>query len=172
MGEGKDVRVAFDGPELEHDALIGHIEARIREEVARSSDASDSASRTAQFNEETGMNNQALSWCKSILKKLPKKDGQHKAMDVIMSLKAALPMVEAHVRGQGTTEMDFEEPKKAPAKGKKTSEKAAEKAPETVDEEPDDETAEFNSDVDDAMGEIHQFNPGEVKLPGDGDEAA
>lgn len=103
--EGAEVRVAYDGPKLEHDALIDQIEARSREEHERSSDASESAAKVAAFIEDTGMNTQAFSWCKTIMKKLPKKDGQAKAMDVIRSLEAGLPLIKAHVSGQGTGEM-------------------------------------------------------------------
>ncbi len=67
--EGAAVREAFDGPEVEHDALISFYEARIAEEHARSSDASESAAKVNQFLEETGLNSQACSWGKSILKK-------------------------------------------------------------------------------------------------------
>ncbi len=105
MSEGAEVRRAMDGPDLEHDALIDQLLARIAEEHARSADASESASRTNLYVEQTGINTQALSWCKSILKKLPKKDGQAKAMDVIMSLETALPMIKAHVGGQGAADM-------------------------------------------------------------------
>lgn len=98
-----------ESPDLEHDELLGQLEARIKEEMARSSDASESAAKVAKFIEDTGMNSQALSWCKTILKKLPKKDGQLKAMDVIRSLEAALPMIKDHIEGQGVAEMPFGE---------------------------------------------------------------
>ena len=103
--EGQEVRRAYDGPDLDHDKLIDQIEARSAEEYARGSDAAESGAKLKTFLEETGMNSQAFSWSKSILKKLPKKDGQAKAMDVIRSLKKALPMIEAHVAGQTTAEM-------------------------------------------------------------------
>lgn len=135
--EGQQVREAFDGPQVEHDKLMDQIQARTAEEHARSSDSSESAAKTATFLDETGLNSQAFSWAKSIMKKLPKKDGQAKAMDVIRSLKVCLPMVEAHVTGQGTGEMNLDGPPEA------------EEAPETVDE-PDqaETTAETNADPD------------------------
>lgn len=105
MSEGAEIRRAFDGPDITHDSLIDHLTARIAEEHERSSDASESAAKTSEYVEKTGMNSQALAWCKTILKKMPKKDGQAKAMDVIMSMEAALPMVKAHVAGQGTADM-------------------------------------------------------------------
>ena len=105
MSDGKEVRQAYDGPDLDHDALIAEIEARSSEEYARGSDAGESSAKTKEFLEETGMNSQAFTWCKSILKKLPKKDGQAKAMDIIRSLNTALPMIEAHVAGQSTPDM-------------------------------------------------------------------
>lgn len=112
--EGAAVRVAMDGPTVDHDDLIGAIEARMREEYARSSDASESAAKTTQFLEKTGLNGQAFSWLKSILKKLPKKDGQAKAMDIIRSLEVGLPMVKSHVGGQTTRDW-VEELEQAPA---------------------------------------------------------
>lgn len=116
--EGQAVREAFDGPQVEHDELIDQMEARMREEHARGSDASESAAKVNLFIEKTGLNTQAFSWGKTILKKLPKKDGQAKAMDVIRSLKTIIPMLESHVGGQGTVEMSLgePEPKQAPAK--------------------------------------------------------
>lgn len=104
------VEEVFEGPTLDHDALMSQFANRSAEEYARSSDAGESAAQTKQFLEETGLNSQAFSWLKAIFKKLPKKDGQSKAMDVIRSLYAGLPMVEAHVMGQGTAEMDLGEP--------------------------------------------------------------
>lgn len=103
--EGQDVRRVYDGPDIEHDALISEIEARSADEYARASDASESGAKLKEYLEETGMNSQAFSWCKIILKLLPKKDGQAKAMDRINSLKKALPMIEAHVAGQSTPDM-------------------------------------------------------------------
>lgn len=112
--EGQAVREAFDGPKVEHDDLLDQIEARAREQHARSSDASESAAKVAAFIEKTGLNSQAFSWMSSIVKKLPKKDGQAKAMDIIRSLEVALPMVKAHVGGQGTSEMDLGGPDDEP----------------------------------------------------------
>lgn len=108
--EGAEVRKAFDGPKVEHDDLIDQIQARAAEQHARSSDASESAAKVSAFIEKTGLNTQAFSWLSSILKKLPKKDGQGKAMDIIRSLEVGLPMVKAHVGGQGTGEMDLDGP--------------------------------------------------------------
>ncbi len=92
---------------VEHDALIQQILDRSAEEYARSSDAGESAAKVKEFLEATNLNSQAFSWLKSILKKLPKKDGQAKAMDIIRSLRVGLDMIEDHVQGQGTTEMDL-----------------------------------------------------------------
>lgn len=97
----------FKGPEVSHDDLLAHIGARHREEYARKSDAAESGDKTQKFLEETGLNGQALKWAGSIIKKLPKKDGQAKAMDIIRSLDLILPMIKDHVEGQGTGEMDL-----------------------------------------------------------------
>jgi hypothetical protein len=110
--EGAVVVQAYKAPEVEHDDLIDQIQARSAEEYARGSDAAESGAKVKEFLEKTGLNSQAFSWGKSILKKLPKKDGQAKAMDVIRSLKAIIPMLEAHVGGQGTGEMDLSPPAK------------------------------------------------------------
>ncbi|WP_010137566.1 hypothetical protein [Oceanicola sp. S124] len=97
-------------PEFGHDQLLGQIQARSDEEYERQSDAGESAAKLTEFLDETGMNGQAFGWLKSIVKKLPKKNGQAKAMDIIRSLKKGLPMVEAHVQGQGSGEMDLGDP--------------------------------------------------------------
>lgn len=108
--EGAAVRAAYDGPEVEHDALLGQIEARAADEYARQSDAAESGAKLKAFLEDTNLNGQAFSWLKTIIKKLPKKDGQSKAMDIIRSLEVGLPMVKAHVGGQITMEMDLGKP--------------------------------------------------------------
>ncbi|UWQ30227.1 hypothetical protein [Leisingera sp. M523] len=166
--EGAQVRQAFDGPTVEHDALIGQFAERIREERARSSDSSESAAKANKFLEDTGLNSQAYSWGKTIVKKLDMKDGQHKAMDVIRSMEAILPMLKDHVGGQGTGEMNLEGPKpkeeakataKPAAKPKRTAKPKADSkanpAPKPkADAKPDDqETEEFNSEVDQVMGD-------------------
>lgn len=86
--------------DVTHDDLIGEIGRMIHDEGVRASDAGESAAKTADFNERTGMNNQGLSWLKSIIKKLAKKDGERKAMDVVRTLKVGLPMIEDHIKGQ------------------------------------------------------------------------
>ena len=101
--EGSEITVT-------HDALIDQITARMAEEYARASDASESGAKIKEFLEETNLNSQAFSWLKSIVKKLPKKDGQAKAMDIIRSMRIGLDMIENHVQGQGTQEMDLGEP--------------------------------------------------------------
>lgn len=99
--EGEEVRLSYDGPSIDHDSLIDEIEARNREDASRSSSAGESRQKIGEFLDETGMNSQAFSICRSILKK----PDTQKAMDVILSLEKALPMVKAHVTGQGTPDM-------------------------------------------------------------------
>ena len=103
MTDGQDEYVL----NVEHDKLIDEIDKRMAEEYARGSDASESAAKTKEYLEMTGLNSQAFSWLKTILKKLPKKDGAAKAMDIIRSLEVGLGMVKNHVLGQSTAEMDF-----------------------------------------------------------------
>ena len=107
--EGAEVRRAMSGPDITHDEFIAFCGARNREDGDRASEAGESRQLIGEFIERTGMNGKALSWCRVILKANSKGDkGQQKAMDMIASLRKALPMVEAEVRGQGTTEMDFD----------------------------------------------------------------
>jgi hypothetical protein len=94
---------------MSHDALLGEIQARSSEEYARASDAAESGAKLKEFLEETNLNSQAFSWLKAIWKKMPKKDGQQKALDVIRSLEAGLPMLKAHIQGQSTMEMDLDD---------------------------------------------------------------
>lgn len=154
--EGAEVRHAFDGVKLDHDEFIGHIGARIQEEHERSSDGSESAAKVSAFIEKTGINSQAYSWMKTILKKLPKKDGQIKAMDVIRSIKAALPMIEAHVEGQTTAEMFPEEvpaKKEAAPKKEAVSKTIAKFTPKVVAKAEPEETPAENEPVDLAQDE-------------------
>lgn len=106
-GIGEKIRKSLDGPQVEHDALINQIEARAKEQRARTMDAGESGAKVQHFLEQTGLNSQAYSWLSSIFKKLDKKDGQHKAMDVITSLETGLPLLKNHVLGQGTDPMDL-----------------------------------------------------------------
>jgi hypothetical protein len=103
--EGKTVREAFDGPDIEHDELIAHMAARNIEDSERASSAGESRQKIGAFLDETGMNSRAYSWIRSILKQKTRE----KQMDIIRSLKASLPMVEAHVAGQTTPDM-FDDP--------------------------------------------------------------
>ncbi len=110
--EGREVREAFDGPAIEHDELIAFILERNADDTRAASVSGVSRQKIGDFIESTGMNSQALSWCRTILKKLPKDDGRNKAMDIIRSLKKALPMIEAHVAGANTPDM-FDEDEEA-----------------------------------------------------------
>lgn len=108
--EGIKVNVAFKGPTIEHDKLIDFSVARNQEDRKRASSAGESRALIKGFLDDTGMNGKALSWLRHILKTADKDDGQAKAMDIIMSLKKVLPMVEAHVAGQGTASLDLDGP--------------------------------------------------------------
>ena len=99
-----------DEPSCNHDQLIDHINARAAEEYERRSDAAESGALVKEFTEETGLNKKAYGWLKAIMKELPKKNGQQRAMDIIRSLQFALPMIENHVVAQGTSEMGLGEP--------------------------------------------------------------
>lgn len=147
--EGQQVREAIDGPQVEHDALITQFQERMAEEHARSSDSSESASKVNKFLDETALNSQAFSWGKSIMKKLPKKDGQSKAMDVIRSLETILPMIKNHVAGQGTGEMDLEGPQDE-------AETEEEQDLEADDAEMESEVADIDADLEEDTAEFDQ----------------
>ncbi len=110
--DGETIRNITKGIELDHDTLIAEIEARSREEHARASDAGESASKVTAYLEKTSLNGQAFSWLKSIMKKLPKKDGSVKALDVISSLEAGLPLLRSHIEGQSPA-LPFGDPEPA-----------------------------------------------------------
>lgn len=100
--EGTEVRHAMNGPDIEHDQLIGNIDARNYEDTERASSAGESRSKIGGFLEQTGMNAKAYSVCRLILKQKT----IDKQMDIIRSLETALPMIKAHVSGQ-QSEMDL-----------------------------------------------------------------
>lgn len=145
--EGKTVSVAFKGPEIEHDELIGFSAARNDEDRKRASSAGESRAKIKEFLDDTGMNGKALSWLRQILKTADKDDGQAKAMDVIMSLKKGLPMVEAHVAGQGNYSFDLDGPE-APAEPAEDDPAYDGDDPETAAESDD-----FMAQVDENMGD-------------------
>jgi hypothetical protein len=97
-GEGETVRIAFDGPDLDHDKTIGEMEARNREDGKRASSAGESRAAIKAFLDDSNMNPKAFSWLRMILKQNDK--DQAKAMDIIRSLEVGLVMVKAHVSGQ------------------------------------------------------------------------
>lgn len=103
--EGEAVRLAYDGPSLDHDELISEAEARNREDAVRASSAGESRNKIKSFLDETNMNSKAFSWMRSVLKT----PDVAKAMDIVLSLEAALPMVKAHLGGQQSS-MDLEAP--------------------------------------------------------------
>lgn len=130
-------RIAHSGPDIEHDHMIGKFEKWNKEDGARASSAAETRSDIGQFIENTGMNKKAASWMRMVLKAHDKDQG--KAMDIITSLEKALPMIKAHVAGQGTADM-FPE-----------TDEPAEPAPLTVvggyasDPDIEDEAADFES---------------------------
>jgi hypothetical protein len=110
--EGKEVRVAMNGPDIDHDKLIGKIDKWNGEDRERASGAAETRGEIGQFTESTGMNPKALSMLRTIKKAAMKDGGQAKAMDIIRSLKTGLPMIEADVAGQ-QSEM-FPDPEEEP----------------------------------------------------------
>ena len=104
-GVGKIVRTSFDGPDVDHDRLIGFIDARNREDRERSSSAGESRQMIGEFIENTAFNGKALAFLRQIKKVALKDNGQAKAADIIRSLKVGLPMIENDILGQGTADM-------------------------------------------------------------------
>ena len=160
---GVEVRRAYDGPSIDHDELLGEAEARNREDTARASSAGESRQKIGEFLEATGMNSQAFSWCRTILKKAT----VEKSMDVIMSMERALPMIKAHLVGQqGSLELDAVDPVQAgdaPVQDDAPEdEPAAEVAPtkkrggRKPSYTPDPEIAEMNDDFEKHLAEASQ----------------
>jgi len=129
---------------VSHDELIDQIHARSKEEYARQSDAGESGAKVNEFLEKTGMNGQAFGWLKSIMKKLPKKDGSVKALDIIRSLEIGLPMVKNHIQGQQPDlglgdPADYEDPDQEPDDGDDDDEGIGAEFPDGEEMEPADE---------------------------------
>lgn len=144
--------------DIDHDKLIGEIGARNSEDHKRSVSAGESRQKIKTFLEDTQLNSQAYSWCRTILKKMDNEDGEMKAMDIIRSLKLALPMIEAHVEGQGSGEMDFDKPAEEPAKADADEADDGVEEGDTVEVE-DDERVEFNDAVDETLDDQGNVTP-------------
>lgn len=140
MTDGAEIRRAFDGPDIEHDQLIGRASRHNMEDSERASTAAETRSDIGTFVEATGVNKKAYSWLRQILKTGDK--SQDKAMDVIRSLEKCLPMVKSHIGGQTTMDMNLTPEEVA----------KAEAGPEPQPErQVSDEEAEFNAEVDDVV---------------------
>jgi len=144
---GAQVRSAMDGPTLDHDELIGQITDREREAYARRSDAAESGAKVKDFLEETDLNSKAYAVLAAILKLVEKKDGVAKAMDVIRSLEAGLPLIKNHIAGQGSAEMDLGEPEPEKPAAPITEDDVAHFGDNDAD---DGDDADFDDPADDA----------------------
>ncbi len=98
--EGKLVRRAIDGPDIDHDTLIGKIGKWNGEDRSRASSAAETRGDIGRFLETTGMNGKALSMLRTILKEAQKDGGDAKARDIIRSLEKGLPFVKDEIGGQ------------------------------------------------------------------------
>jgi hypothetical protein len=98
--EGKAVRRAYDGPDIDHDALIGKIGKWNGEDRSRASSAAETRGDIGRFIETTGMNNKALAMLRTIMKEAQKDGGDAKARDIIRSLEKGLPFVKDEIGGQ------------------------------------------------------------------------
>jgi hypothetical protein len=98
--EGKAVRRAINGPDVDHDALIGNIGKWNAADRGRASSAAETRGDIGRFMETTGMNGKALSMLRTILKEAQKDEGGSKARDIIRSLEKGLPFVKDEIGGQ------------------------------------------------------------------------
>lgn len=96
---------AFTAPDVDHDTLIDFTLARNAEDAKRASDAGETRQAIGAFIDKTNLHPKAYAQARAILKQAAKHQG--KAVDWIRSLKHVLPMVESHITGQGTLEMDL-----------------------------------------------------------------
>ena len=97
-----DTEEAIEPIEVSYEKFISFATARNQEDAERASSAGESRQKIGEFLDETGVNSQALSWSRTILKK--KKYSQQ--MDIIRSMEELLPLVKAKVEG-GQSAMDF-----------------------------------------------------------------
>lgn len=162
---------------VSHDELIDQITARSKEEYARQSDAGESGAKVNEFLEKTGMNGQAFGWLKSIMKKLPKKDGASKALDIIRSLEKGLPMVKNHIEGQEPSlglgdPADYEDPEDEPEDEDDGIGAEFEDGDDLDPEDPeqDDEGDEEDGDEDTIQDDADDFEAALAEL-GDDDES-
>lgn len=107
--EGAEVRHAMNGPDIEHDQLVGKIEKWNGEDRSRASTAAETRGEIGDFVEKTGINPKALSLLRTIAKTAKKDGGQAKAMDIIRSIEKGLPMIKLHIGGN-QAEMALDEP--------------------------------------------------------------
>lgn len=138
MTEGADVRLAYDGPDIDHDQLIGRAARHNMEDAERASSAAETRQDIGAFLESTGLNNKAYSVLRQIMKAGDK--SQDKAMDMIRSLEKGLPMVKSHIGGQTTIDMELEPVDEGDLPNQSYTE-----------HEPSEEETEFNREVDEVV---------------------
>lgn len=144
--EGTEVRHAMNGPDIEHDHLIGKIDKWNGEDRARASTAAETRGEIGQFVETTGMNAKALSFLRLIKKAAQKDGGQAKAMDIIRSIEKGLPMVKADIAGQADLFSDEPEPVEPAPPGRPSYDPEADAAVFGVAPAADGDTINFTDD--------------------------
>lgn len=151
MTEGQDVRRAYDGPDIEHDQLLGKIGQHNQEDAERASSAAVTRQDIGTFVDDTGLHKTAYSWLRRI-KKISEKS-QDQAMDLIRSLKKGIPMLEADISGQSELDFDGGEVADDMTEGDDGDDYGDDGVDEgqTLDDEPDEEAIDFNSAVDDVV---------------------
>lgn len=147
MSDGQDVRRAYDGPDIEHDMLLGKIGQHNHEDAERASSAAVTRQDIGAFVEQTGVNKTAYSWLRRIEKIGDK--SQDQAMDIIRSLKTCIPMLESHISGQ--SEMEFDGGEVADDQVDEAADDDGVEEGSTLDAELDDEAIDFNNAVDDVV---------------------
>lgn len=145
--EGTEVRHAMNGPDIEHDHLIGKIEKWNGEDRSRASTAAETRGEIGDFVEKTGINPKALSLLRTIAKTAKKDGGQAKAMDIIRSLEKGLPMLKLHVGGNQTEmPLDGPEPVDPAPRGKPSYDPEADASAFGVGPASDDAPVDFADD--------------------------
>lgn len=96
--EGRAVREAYDGPEIDYDAFIAHHESQKAYEESSASKMGEARQERGGFLEDTGLSGKAVSAVRAGLK--IKDEAKQQAW--LRSMKALLPIAEDHITGNTT----------------------------------------------------------------------
>lgn len=144
--EGRAVREALDGPEIDYDTFISHHEDQRRHEDSAASTMGEARQARGDFLEETGLNGKAVSAIRAGLKI---KD-EAKRQSWLRSLKALMPIAESHINGNTT--IDWIEVRDDEPEDGAPNDEAPADLPEDIQAESD----EFDEAVED-LGKVTAF---------------